>query len=202
LWKKKVTITVRVEGPGTATVNGETAVTVAEGEALTFEATPAEGATFIGWDISPLPSTAEADGIYTAIFILIQNWTVTFDLDGGTGTFADQIITDGEKAAEPLDKPIKEGYTFEGWRFDFNQAINSDVTVKALWKKAYTITVKVEGKGTATVNGEISVTVEEGTELKFYGIPAAGYVFDHWNTILPTTATESATYTATFIELR
>jgi hypothetical protein len=201
LWKKMYKITVKKIGAGAATVNGKISVTVEGGTALAFEPIPAEGYKLSGWDVDPLPATAEADGTYTVTF-LKNTWTVSFDLDGGTGTFPDQIVKDGEKAIEPLDIPVKDGYTFESWRFDFNQAINSDVTVKAVWIEddKITVTVKVEGKGTATVNGETSVTVEEGTELNFNAVPEDGYVFDHWNVSLPKTATESATYTVTFIE--
>jgi hypothetical protein len=49
---------------------------------------------------------------------LNQDFTVTFDTDGGTPvTIADQTIRYNTTATAPAD-PTKEGYTFDGWFAD------------------------------------------------------------------------------------
>ena len=62
--------------------------------------------------------------------------TVTFDADGGSVVDA-QSVAVGGTATEPA-APTKTGYTFAGWTldgeaFDFAEAINADVTLKATW---------------------------------------------------------------------
>ena len=66
---------------------------------------------------------------------------VTFDTDGGDEV-EEQVIELGNKATEPTD-PTKYGYRFLGWytstaydtEFDFDSAINEDVTVYAKWEE-------------------------------------------------------------------
>lgn len=67
------------------------------------------------------------------------NYTVSFNTDGGS-EIGDQKVDKGNKAMIPND-PIKENYTFIGWytsdgyseMFDFDEEINSDITIYAKW---------------------------------------------------------------------
>ena len=61
--------------------------------------------------------------------ITARTFTVTFE-----GLEAKQTVEYGKTAAEPADKPTKDGYTFDGWDFDFSTPIKADTTVKAKWK--------------------------------------------------------------------
>ncbi len=65
-------------------------------------------------------------------------YEVTFDSDGGS-MVESQILGFGETVMEPT-KPVKEGYTFQGWyvkdtRYDFSKKVYSSFTLKAKWKK-------------------------------------------------------------------
>jgi len=67
--------------------------------------------------------------------------TVTFNTNGG-GTITSQTIDKGDKATAPAN-PTKDGFVFLGWYttqdftgdpFDFNTAINANITLYAKWK--------------------------------------------------------------------
>lgn len=67
------------------------------------------------------------------------SYTVSFDTNGGS-EISDQKVNKGSKVAVPND-PIKENYTFIGWytsdgyskMFNFDEEINSDITIYAKW---------------------------------------------------------------------
>ena len=68
------------------------------------------------------------------------NPIVKFDLDGGSGDFQDKEVTYGEKLTEPSNKPTRSGYTFDKWllgdtAYDFNSAVEDNITLKAKWTK-------------------------------------------------------------------
>lgn len=92
-------------------------------------------------DYTPLSDNVQIDVLFRAKAATPSTYTVTFNTDGGSAVAA-QTVTSGAKATKPVD-PAKEGFTFDGWykdaafttAFDFNTAINSDVTVYAKWKE-------------------------------------------------------------------
>ena len=62
----------------------------------------------------------------------VQNFTVTFDVDGETTT---ETVAEGATVAEPV-APAKDGYTFDGWyldgvKYDFATAVTGDITLVA-----------------------------------------------------------------------
>lgn len=68
-------------------------------------------------------------------------YEVKFDTNGGTA-IENQTIREGKTISYP-SYPSRSGYTFEGWyynnkEFDMNTPINSNITVKAKWKKIET----------------------------------------------------------------
>ena len=72
--------------------------------------------------------------------VVMTLYTVTFDVDGGTG-IVPQEVESGDKATQPLP-PTKTGYTFDGWYsdsglttpWDFeNDTITADTTIYAKW---------------------------------------------------------------------
>lgn len=73
-------------------------------------------------------------------------YTVTFNLNGGSGSISSQSILEGGKASKPSN-PTKPGYTFNGWyynnkEYDFNSVVSRDIILIANWK-VNTYTVKV-----------------------------------------------------------
>lgn len=68
--------------------------------------------------------------------------TVSFDKNGGINDIASQKILKGENCPEPAG-PIRDGYIFKGWctdaagttAYDFDQAVNADLTLYAAWEE-------------------------------------------------------------------
>ena len=63
-------------------------------------------------------------------------YTVTFDSDGGTAV-GSQTVDAGSNATKPQD-PTKTDNIFAGWQlngvaYDFNAAVNANITLKAAW---------------------------------------------------------------------
>ena len=92
-----------------------------------------------------------------------EKFTVSFNVNGGTGNFESQNVTNGEKATEPTTQPTKEGdentkYTFTGWYtssdegktlsdtpFDFAKTkITKSITLYAKWNVQVTSSIDVE----------------------------------------------------------
>ena len=95
----------------------------------------------------------------------LPTYTVTFNANGHGTAPAAQTVSQGSKATQPT-APTATGYTFGGWykeagctnAFDFNTAINANITLFAKWTpKTYTITLDKNGgasngSATATYN--------------------------------------------------
>ena len=73
-----------------------------------------------------------------------DNYTVTFDTNGGTAVSPQSVSNSGEAVASiPNPAPTKNGYIFAGWysneelteAFNFNAPITDDVTIYANWIK-------------------------------------------------------------------
>ena len=50
-----------------------------------------------------------------------------------------QTLEEGEFASEPQTDPEREGYTFDGWNYDFSQAVIRDTEIVAKWLPIFTI---------------------------------------------------------------
>jgi uncharacterized repeat protein (TIGR02543 family) len=93
--------------------------------------------------------------------IIKENYTVTFDSDGGSSV-VQQIIRAGECATEP-DIPTKSNYLFIGWytkkefsfMFDFNTPITGDITLYAKWYNENN-TLDTDGDG---LTDELELTI-------------------------------------------
>ncbi len=79
----------------------------------------------------------------TTLYVLVKvkMVKVTFDTDGGSSVDPAEVPF-GSTVAKPAE-PTKDGYTFNGWDFDFSTAIKADTTVKAKWVEAKPYTVWV-----------------------------------------------------------
>ena len=103
-------------------------------------------------------------------------YTVTFNVDGEM--YDTQKVKYGKVATAPETAPTKEGYTFDGWDYDFS-AVTGDVTVNAKWEvNTYTVTFNVNDET------YFETTVPYGTGASaFAQVPnpeKAGYTFVGW----------------------
>lgn len=151
-----------------------------------------EGYTFTGWD-NTMPETMPADNITLTAQWSINQYTVTFNTDGGNEIEA--ITQDyGAEITAPAD-PIKEGYTFTGWDKEIPKTVPAEnVTLTALWTvNRYTVTFNTDG------GSEIeAITQNYGTEITAPADPVKeGYTFTGWDRAIPETMpADSITLTA------
>jgi hypothetical protein len=102
--------------------------------AIDHIATPEkEGYTFIGW-YPEIPETMPAQDISITALWQINQFTMTFDTDGGSEI---DSITIDFNAAITLDfeNPTKEGFEFTGWYPEIPETMPAhNMTVKAQWQ--------------------------------------------------------------------
>ena len=73
----------------------------------------------------------------------VKTFKVIFDSNGGS--LVDMVtVNEGEVINKP-ENPTRDGYTFQNWtlddkEYDFSTPVNSDITLKASWKKKTTST--------------------------------------------------------------
>ena len=153
----------------------------AEGDPVTAPAAPTKtGYSFNGWNPA-LPSVFPAADKTVVAQWKINQYTITFDTDGGTAIAP--ITQDYQSAITKPSDPTKEGYTFAGW----DQAIPDimpaeNITRKALWTVGrYNITFDTDG-GTAIV----PINQDYGTNVTAPANPTkTGYTFDGWDKEIP-----------------
>lgn len=90
------------------------------------------GYTFRGWD-ALIPVVMPLEGLTLKALWDINEYTITFDTDGGT--LIEAIILPYQSIVETIETPTKPGYEFIGW----NQPIPTlmpaeNLVIKALWK--------------------------------------------------------------------
>ena len=103
------------------------------GTAITAPAAPTKtGYTFMGWNPA-LPATMPAENITVTAQWRINQYTVTFDTDGGSAVAP--ITQDyGTAITAPAD-PTRGGYTFIGWDKAIPATMPAgDMTITAKWK--------------------------------------------------------------------
>ena len=152
------------------------------GTTVTAPANPTKtGYTFVGWD-KEVPGTMPAGNVAIKANWQINQYTITFDTDGGT-TIA-PITQDYQSAITKPSDPTKDGSVFVGWDKDIPSIMPAEnVTVKALWNKLYTITFDTDGG--SEVKPVIAVS---GTAISTPDAPTkTGYTFAGWNPALPET---------------
>ena len=151
-----------------------------------------KGYTFKGWD-KEIPETMPADNITVKAQWEINQYTITFDTNGGSEI--DSITQDyGTKIIAPAD-PTRKGYTFKGWDKEIPETMPAgNITVKAQWEiNQYTITFDTNG------GSDIApITQAYGTEITAPDNPTRkGYTFKGWDKEIPKTMpAENITITA------
>ena len=194
--------TVTFDANGGAVADGEATQTTQDHKLAELPEPTREGYTFEGW-FEPV-NTATVFTANTTVYAHwkqnggtpgpVQEFTVTFDSQGGSAVPA-QKVKAGGKAAQP-NPPARSGYAFGGWfrdaacsnawNFD-GDTVNADTTLYARWVSTapptpdatYTVVFHPNGG-----SGGTSLTTGSGGRLS--ALPAAptrpGYVFGGWFT--------------------
>ena len=139
-----------------------------------------EGWTFDGWN-KELPATMPAERVNIVAKWTINQYTITFDTDGGSEIAP--ITQDYATDVEAPENPTKTGYTFDGWDKEIPATMPAgDMTVTAQWKiNQYTITFDTDGG--STVN---SITQDYDTAITAPANPTkTGYTFAGWSPAVP-----------------
>ena len=163
------------------------------GTEITAPDTPTrKGYTFKGWD-KEIPETMPAENITVKAQWEINQYTITFDTNGGS-EIAPITQDYGTEITAP-DTPTRKGYTFKGWDKEIPETMPAEnITVKAQWEiNQYTITFDTNG------GSEIApITQDYGTEITAPDNPTRkGYTFKGWDKEIPKTMpAENITITA------
>ncbi len=97
-------------------------------------------------------------------------YVVKFDTLGGT-TIANEIVEKGNKVNKP-ENPVRQGYIFETWTlngttYDFNSEVNSNIELKAVWKKDDDSSSSDSNKNESNMNIETpTLTLASGENSK------------------------------------
>ena len=137
--------------------------------------------------------TKYLEGIMT--LALEHEYSVDFDLAGGTGDFPAQIVVGGDTATQPDTTPTRDGYTFTNWvteagiTYDFTTPITTNTTIYADWTQnpaaEYQVTFDLTG-GTGDFPAQIVVGGDTATQPDT--TPTRdGYTFTNWVTEAGTT---------------
>ena len=167
--------------------DGGTSVTsqkVNHNEKVTRPTNPTkEGYTFKEWQLNGNLydfDTLVTDNITLTAVYTINQYTVTFDSNGGT-SITEQTVDYNGKTTEPTN-PTKEGYTFKGWKlngntYDFNTLVTGNITLLAEWEiNHYTITFNSDG-GTSVTSQTIDYN---GKATRPTDPTRGGYQFKGW----------------------
>ena len=91
-----------------------------------------KGYTFKGWD-KEIPETMPADNITVKAQWEINQYTITFDTNGGS-EIAPITQDYGTEITAP-DNPTRKGYTFKGWDKEIPETMPAEnITITARWK--------------------------------------------------------------------
>ena len=165
--------------------------------AVTAPANPTkEGYTFAGWD-KAIPTVMPAEDTTITASWTINQYTITFDTDGGT-EIAD-IKQDYNTAVTAPANPTKEGYTFKNWDKAVPTVMPAENTaIKAVWEiESYTLKFDTAGGNTIA-----DITAQYGADIAVPADPTReGYTFAGWNkeiyTEMPDLGNNGATETFT-----
>ena len=178
--------------------NGTEATVITQDFGTKFDSPAAPtktGYTFAGWD-SEIPETIPAENKSFKALWTINQYTFTFDADGGSDVAA---ITQnyGTKIDSPA-APNKPGYTFAGWVPAIPETVPAEnMSFKAQWTiNQYTLTFNADN-GTENVE----ITQDYGTKFDTPADPTReGYTFAGWDMDIPETIpAEDMNFTAKWI---
>ena len=161
----------------TYTVDGETlhADSIEYGDTIVAVAEPVkEGYTFSGW--GEIPVTMPAKDVSVNGSFTINKYQITYMVGGDV--YRTDSISYGV-AIPPVNNPVKEGHTFEGWSELPEKMPARDVTTIGLFSvNSYKITYTVDGE---TLHAD---SIEYGDTLVAVAEPVKeGYTFSGWSEI-------------------
>lgn len=169
-----VTYTIKFDSNGGNKIDS---IEVKNGKITSLPIPEREGYTFVGW-FNGTKEIENGDTISKDITLKAKwkkladaskkEFIVTFDSDGGSKV-SKQTISENGKVKKPAN-PTKDGYTFVEWTlngktYNFNTAVTSNITLKAVWKKSvkeYTVTFDSDGGSVVTKQ----VIMENGTVVE------------------------------------
>ena len=162
------------------------------GTTITAPADPTRtGYTFAGWT-PEIPATMPAENLTVKAKWTVNQYTITYDLDGGTaeGNPASYTV---ESGAITLAEPTKPGYTFTGWSgTDLEGADNRSVTIPAgsTGDRSYTAhwqvntvysTLRFETRGGSAL-ATLALPYGSRVDLTKYVPTREGFAFTGWYT--------------------
>ena len=151
------------------------------GTAIIAPADPTrEGYTFMGWE-PEIPATMPAEDMTVTAQWRINQYTITFDTDGGS-EIAPITQDYGTQITAPAD-PTREGYTFIGW----DKAIPATMPAES-------ITITAQWKDSEKPTGEIKIG--ENSWKSFLNTITFGLFFKDTQTVT-VTATDNSGETVT-----
>ncbi len=178
------------------------------GESVTVEALATnDGYTFKNWTATGITLTSSQQTSQTITFIMPSNdvklvanytqvsqtYTISYNVNNGTGTIASQTKTHGVDLTLTNSKPTRSGYNFLGWAISSSATsaeyasggiftANADTTLYAVWK-ARTVNIDTSGAnapvlttGLTPVNWDGSnwvETTETGWEYNYNSVAQA-----------------------------
>lgn len=100
------------------------------------------------------------------------SYLVTFE-----GITETQTVVDGNFATQPTAVPTKEGYSFDGWNFDFTKPVTASVSVQAKWTPRKYVVTYDPNLGSVTSKTQ---TVTYGEEVTLLVPVRDGFLFADW----------------------
>ena len=146
------------DGKTTLTLTGKV------GEKLALPESPVrKGYDLKGWNPALPEKYPEINTKYTALWVKEGDYTITYELNGGTNAEENPPSYNVETGTITLKDPVKTGYTFEGWYKDsgftgkiteITQGTTGNITLYAKWIEIIVPeTLEVKG-GSCTLNGK------------------------------------------------
>ena len=204
--------TITFENTGDTTINP---ITQDYSTAVTAPPDPEkEGYTFAGWD-KKIPATMPAEDVTITAQWTINQYTITFNTDGGSAIEA--IKQDYNTAVAAPTNPTKTGYNFVKWVDENGNEVTvpttmpaENITLKAIWEAVtYNVTLNANGGTIADGKDITSYTYSPDTAVALPGaadMTKAHYTFAGWYaneafegtavTEIPAGSTDDKTYWA------
>ncbi len=106
-------------------------------------------------------------------------YVITFNTAGGE-FITNQIVQEGDLAT--YQDPVREGYIFNGWDYDFSKPINSNITITANWI-AKNLTITYFSNFGNNISSFQDITYDSYVTLKNNSeFIREGYTLESWNT--------------------
>ena len=163
---------------------------VAYNTTITAEANPTkEGYTFSGWDA--VPETMPAKDVVVNGTFTINSYKAVFKI--GEEVIDTKSIVYGEAITTP-EAPVKEGYTFEGWKDVPENMPARDIEIVGSYKvNIYKLTYNVDGAEYKAYEVAYNTTITAEAEPS-----KEGYTFSGWDAVPETMPAKDVVVNGTF----